>query len=149
MAFDQTRANGRAARVVVARGMLAHGFLDRPLRLFLENAAHVRAEDWSVLSERLIADGRLDDAVSVCRTGGIELPRAELLARGDQELRRRDIDAAIHHYELAEASRERWEALVDVLVGLPGRELTVRMVARKHLVDEGRTAVALPLAASA
>ena len=149
MALDQTRANGRAARVVIARGMLAHGFLDRPLRLFLENAAHVRAEDWSLLSERLIADGRLDDAVYVCRRGGIELPRAELLARGDQELRRRDIDGAIHHYELAEASRERWEALLDVLIGLPGRELTARMVARKHLVDEGRAAVALPLAASA
>jgi hypothetical protein len=149
MAFDQTRADGRAARVEVARGMLAHGFLDRPLRLFLENAAHVRAEDWSLISERLIAEGRLDDAVYVCRTGGIELPRAEVLARGDQELRRRDIDGAIHHYELADASRERWEALLDVLIGLPNRELTARAIARKHLVDERRTAVALPLAASA
>ena len=149
MAFDQTRANGRAARVVVARGMLANGFLDRPLRLFLENAAHVRAEDWSLLSERLLADGRLDDAVYVCRRGGIELPRAELLARGDQELRRRNVDGAIHHYELAEAPRERWEALLDVLVGLPGRELTARAIARKHLVDEGRATVALPLAATA
>jgi len=149
MAFDQTRANGRAARVEVARGMLAHGFLDRPLRLLLENAAHVRAEDWSLLSERLIADGRLEEAVYVCRTGGIELPRAELLARGDQELRRRDIDGAIHHYELAEASRERWEALLDVLVGLPNRELTARRIARKHLVDDARIAAPLPLAASA
>jgi len=149
MAFDQTRADGRAARVEVARGMLAHGFLDRPLRLFLENAAHVRAEDWSLISERLIAEGRLDDAVYVCRTGGIELPRAEVLARGDQELRRRDIDGAIHHYELADASRERWEALLDVLIGLPNRELTARAIARKHLADERRTAVALPLAASA
>jgi hypothetical protein len=36
-----------------------------------------------------------------------------------------------------------------VLIGLPGRELTARMVARKHLVDEGRAEVAPPLAASA
>ena len=129
--------------------MLARGFLDRPLHLFVQNAAYVRAEDWSLLAARLIARGRLDDAVYVCRTGGIPLPHAELLARGDEELRRHDVDGAIHHYELGEASRERWEALVDVLVGLPNRELTARTVARKHLVDDARVADTLPLAASA
>ena len=52
-----TATDHSAAHVVVARGMLAHGFLDRPLRLFLENAAHVRAEDWSLLWW-VRADGR-------------------------------------------------------------------------------------------
>jgi len=119
----------------VARRYLGHGFLDAALRLFARNPAQVRAEDWRRLVERLCERGRIDAAVHVCRLGGVPLPRAALLAAGDRHLRLKDLDRAIHYYELAGADRERWSALVDVLTRLPGRELNALAIAARYVAE--------------
>ena len=130
--------------VTVARRYLDHGFLDIALRMFARNAEHVRANDWTQLVDRLIESGRVSEAIETCRLGGVPMPRRELLALGDRRLRCKDVDAAIHYYELAEASYERWSAVVDVLIGLPARELQAIAVTERHLV-----ASAEPLRAAA
>ncbi len=127
------RPERRRSELLIARRYLAHGFLDAAMRLFFRNAGDVGAEDWAALANRLMERGRIVDAVAVCERGGIALPRAELLALGDRHLRRKDVDGAIHYYELAGADRARWSGLVDVLAVLPGRELQAREIAERHL----------------
>jgi hypothetical protein len=121
------------AEVAVARRYLAHGFLDAALRIFVRNGRHVAAGDWSELASRLLERGRIAEAVQACQTGGLPLPRRELLTLGDRHLRHKDVDAAVHYYELAGADAERWTALLDVLTRLPGRELHAVQVAQRHL----------------
>jgi hypothetical protein len=133
------------SELLVARRYLDHGFLDAAMRIFGRRAAHVRREDWNRLVERLLERGRLTDAVAVCQTGGVPLPREQLLTFGDRELRRKDVDSAIHYYELAEANAERWAALLDVLTRLPGREFQAREVAQRHLLTAEEPAPALRL----
>jgi hypothetical protein len=135
------------SELLVARRYLDHGFLDATMRIFGRRAAHVRREDWNRLVERLLERGRLTDAVAVCQAGGMPLPREQLLTFGDRELRRKDVDSAIHYYELAEANAERWAALLDVLTRLPGREFQAREVAQRHLVPVEEPAPALRLSA--
>src|SRR5262245_783580 len=108
------------AEIEVARRYLEHGFVDPAMRIFGRRAAQVDADDWKRLVALLLERGRVTDAVDVCQKGGIPLPTQELLTLGDRELRRKDVDAAVHYYELAGASAERWSALVDVLIRLPG-----------------------------
>lgn len=159
MSLDQAGAHGLAPRagegrradseVMVARRHLAHGFLDAAMRIFGRNIAQVKADDWRLLVDRLLERGRIAAAVHVCQMGGVPLPRQELLALGDRHLRRKDLDGAIHYYELAEADHERWSDLVDVLTRLPGRELHAVAVAQRYLVPRETTATPLRLVASA
>ena len=144
-ASDEARKTARAD-LAVARRYLEHGFLDAAIRLLVRNAADVTPADWDRLAGRLMERGRVADAVSICQTGGVPLPRQELLARGDRQLRRKDFDGAIHFYELAEADRGRWSHLVDVLTGLPDRELRALAIAERHLVGEVRTEARLAAA---
>ena len=130
------------AEIVVARRYLDHGFVDAAMRMFTRRAANVTAADWQQLVVRLLERGRVNDAVDICRLGDIPLPRQELLTLGDRQLRRKDIDGAIHHYELAGADRERWSALVDVLTRLPGRELHALEMAERHLLVSKEPAAA-------
>ena len=130
------------AEVVVARRYLDHGFVDAAMRIFARRAPQVAADDWQQLVTRLLERGRVNDAVDVCRLGDVPLPRQELLTLGDRQLRRKDIDGAIHHYELAGADRERWSALVDVLTRLPGRELHAMEMAERHLLADEAPAAA-------
>jgi|SRR5690242_5965762 len=120
--------------VTVARRYLENGFLDIALRMFARNAEHVRADDWTQLADRLIESGRVSEAIETCRLGGVPMPRRELLALGDRRLRCKDVDAAIHYYELAEASYERWSAVVDVLIGLPAHELQAIAITERYLI---------------
>src|SRR5262249_2855983 len=83
-----------------ARRYPDHGFLDVAFRIFARHVEHVRPDDWARLVERLIECGRVTEAVETCRTGGVPMPRRELLVRGDRCLRTKDVDAAIHYYEL-------------------------------------------------
>ncbi len=123
------------SEVVVARRYLEHGFLDAALRIFGRHVGLVEAGDWSRLVERLLERGRVTDAVAVCQSGGIPLPREQLLAFGDRDLRRKDVHGAVRYYELAGADHARWSALVDVLTRLPGHELHALEVAQRHLVS--------------
>ncbi len=123
------------SQVLVARRYLDNGFLDAAKRIFERNRPDVSADDWQRLVDRLLERGRIADAVQVCQAGGIPLPRATLLAEGDRLLRRKDVDAALHFYELADADPDRWAAAVDLLTRLPGRELHAVEVARRRLVS--------------
>jgi hypothetical protein len=140
--------DGRRARseVVVARRYLEHGFLDAALRIFARQAARVTADDWNGLARRLLERGRILDAVSACQMGEVPLPRQELLAIGDRQLDKRDVDGATRYYELAKADHARWSKLVDVLTRLPGRELLAVEVSERHLLPPDRP---LALVASA
>ncbi len=159
MSLDKAGAHGPAPRaghgrrahseVVVARRYLAHGFLDVAMRILGRNIAQVTADDWTLLADRLLERGRIAAAVDVCQTGGVPLPRQELLALGDRHLRRRDVDGAIHYYELADADHERWAELVDVLTRFPGRELQAVAVAKRYLIRGEAPAASRRLAASA
>lgn len=135
---------------MVARRYLEHGFLDAALRIFGRHVGLVEAQDWSRLVERLLERGRVTDAVAVCQSGGLPLPRAQLLVLGDRDLQRKDVHGAVRYYELAEADQGRWSALVDVLTRLPGYELHAMEVAQRHLVsgDGPRTPMALGVSAS-
>lgn len=133
---------------MVARRYLAHGFLDAAMRIFERNVAQVTADDWRLLVDRLLERGRIAAAVRVCQAGGVPLPREELLALGDRQLRCKDVDGAIRYYELADADHERWAGLVDVLTRFPGRELQAMAVADRHLVPR-ETTTSLRLVASA
>lgn len=137
------------SEVAVARRYLEHGFLDAALRIFGRHAGVVEARDWSRLVERLLERGRVIDAVAVCQTGGIPLPREQLLGFGDRDLQRKDVHGAVRYYELAGADHARWSALVDVLTRLPGHELHALEVAQRHLVTPDGAAAPLTLAVSA
>jgi hypothetical protein len=143
--------DGRRAHseVVVARRYLEHGFLDAAVRIFGRHTALVAADDWLRLVERLLERGRVTDAVAVCRTGGIPLPRERLLALGDRELQRKDVHGAVRYYELADADHARWSALVDVLTRLPGHELHAMEIAQRHLVCADAAASPIAIAAIA
>ena len=88
----------------------------------------------------------MTDAVAVCQTGGIPLPREQLLVLGDRDLQRKDVHGAVRYYELAEADQVRWSALVDVLTRLPGHELHAMEVVQRHLVSGDVAAAAMPVA---
>ena len=124
------------SEVLVGRRYLEHGFIDPAMRLFARNAVRVAPADWTRLAERLMERDRIVDVVRVCTMGGIPLPREQLLARGDELLRRKDVDGAIYFYELAGADRARWSKMVDVLTQLPDRDLRAIDVAERYLVDE-------------
>jgi hypothetical protein len=139
---------GRAhSEIVVARRYLDHGFLDAAMRIFTRNVALASTEDWHNLAARLLDRGRIVDAVTVCETGGVPLPRQTLLELGDRLLSRKDVDAALRYYALASADQERWTNLLYVLTRLPGRELQAKEVAERLLVGRAEPAHALPLAA--
>jgi hypothetical protein len=148
MASDTARpAHPRPRRrpeseLLVARRYLDHGFLDAAMRLFARHAAQVPADDWRRLVDRLLERQRMPEAIRACRLGRVPLPRAELLALGDRHLRLKDVDAAIHYYQLADADHPRWAGLVDVLTGLPGRELQAVELAERHLVSKAARAAA-------
>jgi hypothetical protein len=107
----------------------------------------VTAQDWSGLMDGLLERGRVQDAVVVCQMGGLPFPREQLLTLGDQAVKRRDIDGAVHYFELVGADRQRWSNLVDLLVRLPGRELQAMEVTQRHLLEHDTPS--LPFAASA
>lgn len=123
------------SEVLVGRRYLERGFLDAAMRLFVRNAALVEPADWTSLSERLMERNRVADVVRVCEMGSVPLPRERLLALGDGHLRRKDVDEAIRYYELGDADRERWARVIDVLTGLPDRELQAVGLAERHLRD--------------
>ncbi len=121
------------SEVLVGRRYLERGFLDAAMKLFIRNAEHVGAEDWSTLADRLMERARVLDVVRICELGGVPLPRERLLELGDWHLRRKDIDNTIRLYEIANADRERWARLVDVLSGIPERERLAIRIAESHL----------------
>jgi hypothetical protein len=137
------------SEVAVARRYIDHGFLDVAMRIFGRNVAEVRAGDWRLLVDGLLARGRVAAAIAACRTGGVPLPLRDLLALGDRCLRRKDVDGAIHYYELAQADHERWADVVDLLTRLPARELQAIAVAERHLIPRPASVALLPVAASA
>jgi len=144
--FHDSRAH---SEVSVARRYLDRGFLDVAMRIFRRNVAQVRVGDWSLLVRNLLDRGRVAEAVEVCRTAGVPLPLPELLALGDRCLRRKDVDGAIHYFELAQADKQRWADVVDLLTRLPARDLQALAVAERHLVARPAVVGPLPLAASA
>jgi hypothetical protein len=140
--------NGRSrSEVAVARRYLEHGFLDVAMRIFTRNVPQVSTDDWQLLVDRLLERGRTAEAVETCSKGGIPLPRRELLELGDDRLHARDVDGAMHYYEVAGADQQRWSDLLDLLVRLPARELQAVAVAERHLVPA--SVGPMPLAASA
>jgi hypothetical protein len=136
------------SEVMVARRYVEHGFLDAALRIFVRRVTLVVAQDWSQLVDRLLERGRVADAVRACQIGDLPLPREQLLALGDEDLHRRNVDEALHYYELADADQARWSALVDVLTRLPGHELRAVELTQRYLVADEAPA-AITLAASA
>ena len=137
------------SEVTIARRYLDHGFLDVALRMFARNVGHVRSDDWTRLVDRLLERGRVPEAVETCRIGGVPMPRRNLLALGDQRLLCKDVDAAIHYYELADAGHERWAAVVDLLTRLPARELQAIAMTERHLVPPRPSTEPILAAASA
>lgn len=141
----------RESEVLVGRRYLDHGFIDEAMRLFCRNVSRVPAGDWTRLADELMARNRVGEVVRVCTLGGVPLPREQLLARGDDHLRRKDVDEAIYFYELADADRARWSRMVDVLTSLPEREFRAIDIANRYLVedDEDEAAFTEPLFAAA
>ena len=127
----------KSSEVLVGRRYLERGFLDAAMKLFVRNAPAVEPDDWTRLAERLMERNRVPDVVSVCELGGVPLPREQMLVRGDESLRRKDVDTAIRLYELAGADRDRWARLIDVLTGLPDRERQAIEVTARHLEPDG------------
>ena len=121
------------SEVLVGRRYLERGFLDAAMKLFVRNAECVAPDDWSRLADRLMERGRVLDVVRVCELGDVPLPRERMLAIGDASLGRRDFDGAIRFYELADAGRERWARVVDLLTALPAHEYLARGIAERHL----------------
>lgn len=128
------------SEVLVGRRYLERGFLDAAMRLFVRNAELVTSADWTRLADRLLERNRIPDVVRVCELGAVPLPRERMLATGDGCLRRKDVDGAIRLYELADADRERWTRLVDVLTALPDRERQAVEVVERHLSAEPHAA---------
>jgi hypothetical protein len=123
----------KTSEVLVGRRYLERGFIDAAMKLFVRNAPAVEPCDWTRLSERLMERSRIPDVVRVCELGGVPLPRERMLGIGDDHLRRKDVDTTIRLYEIADADRERWVRLVDVLTGLPDRERLAIEVTERHL----------------
>jgi hypothetical protein len=121
------------SEVLVGRRYLERGFLDAAMRLLLRNAVLVQPADWTRLSDRLLERNRIADVVRICELGGVPLPRDRMLASGDALLRRKDVDGAIRIYELVDADRERWTALVDVMTALPDRARQAVEIVERHL----------------
>ena len=121
------------SEVLVGRRYLERGFLDAAMRLFVRNAELVSAADWTNLADRLLERNRIPDAVRVCELGGVPLPRERMLATADACLRRKDVDGAMRLFELADADRDRWAQLVDVLTTLPDRERQAVEIVDRHL----------------
>ena len=124
------------SEVLVGRRYLDRGFLDAAMKLFIRNADRVTAADWTQLGDRLMERGRILDVVRVCELGGVPLPRERMLELGDLYLRRKHIDDTIRLYELAEADRDRWARLLDVLTVSPERERQAVEVVERHLRPE-------------
>src|SRR5262249_36750691 len=124
------------SEVLVGRRYLERGFLDASMKLFVRNAELVVSADWSRLAERLMERNRIPDVVRICALGGVPLPGEEMLAAGDAFLRRKDVDGAIRLFELAEADRERWTRLVDVMTALPDRARQAVEIVERHLAPE-------------
>ncbi len=133
------------SRVLVARRYVERGFLDAAMRLFAQNPAAVDAGDWIDLAEKMIERDRIDDAVRVCETGGVPLPRERLLALGDRCLDRRDANQAIHFYEKATADEARWSRVVDLLTNSPDQELLAIELAERHLISKAPVGEARPV----
>jgi hypothetical protein len=131
---SEPRTRHAWSELVVARGYLEHGFVDVAMRLIVRNGARASTTDWRRLVAKLLAGGRIADAVELSGRAGLPVPRAEVLALGDARLRRKDVDGALHWYEVGDADTARWSRLVDAMVDLPGRELQARAVAARHLV---------------
>jgi hypothetical protein len=131
---SEPRAGHAWSELVVARGYLEHGFIDVAIRLIVRNGARASTGDWRRLVAKVLAQGRIADAVELSARAGLPVPRAEVLALGDARLRRKDVDGALHWYGVGDADAERWSHLVDSMVELPGRELQARAVAARHLV---------------
>jgi hypothetical protein len=135
------------SEVVVGRRYLERGFLDAAMRLLVRNAQLVAASDWSRLADRLLERNRVADVVRICELGGVPLPRERMLATGDGCLRRKDVDGALRLYELANADRDRWMRLVDVLTALPDRARQAIEIVERHLgVDPGEPKATEPQA---
>jgi len=122
--------------VLVGRHYLERGFLDAAMSLFVKNVALVTTEDWTRLADRLLERNRVPDVVRVCELGGVPLPRERMLQSGDLALRRRDVDSAMRIYELADADRERWARMVDVMTAIPNRARQAVEVVERHLAPE-------------
>ena len=129
------------SEILVGRRYLDRGFVDDAMRLFLRNVDDVEPPDWANLAESLMERNRVPEVVRVCEAGSVPLPRSRLLLLGDDHLRRRHIDTAIHLYELADADRERWSRVLDTLLMLPERERQAINVVERHLGgDDGEQA---------
>ena len=124
------------SEVLVGRRYLDRGFLDAAMKLFVRNAEIVLAADWTHLAERLLSRNRIADVVRVCELGSVPLPRETMLSSGDASLKRKDVDGAMRLYELANADRERWGRLLDVLTSLPDRERQAVEIVERHLQPE-------------
>jgi hypothetical protein len=125
----------KQADVLVGRRYLGRGYLDQAFELFSRNADVVAQADWSLLRDKLLDRGRIQDMVRVCELGHVPMPSEQLIARGDKALKTKDIDLAIDLFELAEADRERWEKVVDVLIEMPERKRQAVAIADRYLVD--------------
>ena len=125
----------KQADVLVGRRYLSRGYLDQALELFARNADIVATTDWSLLRDRLLDRGRIQDMVRVCELGHVPIPSEQLVARGDKALKTKDIDLAIDLFELADADRPRWEQVVDVLIEMPDRKRQAVAIADRYLVD--------------
>ena len=102
--------------------------------------AVVATADWSLLRDKLLDRGRIQDMVRVCDVGHVPIPSEQLIARGDKALRTKDIDLAINLFELAVADRGRWEKIVDVLIEMPDRKRQAVGIADRYLVDHTEVA---------
>ena len=125
----------KQADVLVGRRYLTRGYLDQALELFTRNADVVAAEDWSMLRDKLLERGRIQDMVRVCQLGNVPIPSEQLIVRGDKAIKTKDVDLAIDLYELAKADRGRWERIVDVLVEMPDRKRQAVAIADRYLID--------------
>ena len=119
--------------VLVGRRYLDRGFLDVAMKIFIRNAPLVSPKDWMSLADCLLERQRMADVVRVCEVGGVPLPQQKMLEQGDLHLRRKDFDAAIRLYEMADADRERWTRIVDLLTAVPERGRQVLEIAERHL----------------
>ena len=138
---NEKQAIAVESELLVARRYLEHGFVDAGMTILVRQAAHVSLDDWQLLIERLMERQRIADVVSICALSGASLPRERLLAIGDRHLHRRDADGAIHFYEMAEADRERWSRVVDVLAMRPDRKLRAVSIAARYLVSDAAVGV--------
>jgi hypothetical protein len=124
----------KEADVLVGRRYLSKGYIDQALESFTRNADAVQPDDWALLRDKLLDRGRLQDMVRVCELGSVSIPRARLLDRADRALLTKDIDLVLDLYELADADRERWEKVVDVLIDMPDRKRQAVVIADRYLV---------------